>query len=40
MPVASVIRDHMISALAQGMENADWSALAKLLARNAGLDAA
>jgi len=39
MPVAGVIRDHMISALAQGMENADWSAFAKIVARNAGLDA-
>ena len=38
LPVASIIRDHMVEALAQGMENADWSALAQLLARNAGLD--
>ncbi len=38
MPVAAVIRDHMIAALAQGMENADWSAFARIVARNAGLD--
>jgi 3-hydroxyisobutyrate dehydrogenase-like beta-hydroxyacid dehydrogenase len=40
MPVAGVIRDHMISALAQGMENADWSAFARIVARNAGLEPA
>jgi 3-hydroxyisobutyrate dehydrogenase-like beta-hydroxyacid dehydrogenase len=38
LPVASVIRDRMVEALARGMENADWSALAQLLARNAVLD--
>jgi 3-hydroxyisobutyrate dehydrogenase-like beta-hydroxyacid dehydrogenase len=37
LPVASVVRDHMIAALAQGFEDADWSVLGKLAAKNAGL---
>jgi len=37
LPVASLIRDHMLSALAQGYDDADWTALADLAARNAGL---
>jgi 3-hydroxyisobutyrate dehydrogenase-like beta-hydroxyacid dehydrogenase len=37
MPFASVIRDHLIAGLAQGHEDADWSALAELAAVNAGL---
>lgn len=37
MPVASVIRDQMMSALAQGYDDADWSALGEIAARNAGL---
>jgi 3-hydroxyisobutyrate dehydrogenase-like beta-hydroxyacid dehydrogenase len=37
MPIASVVRDHMIAALAQGLDDADWSALAEVAARNAGL---
>ncbi len=37
MPFASVIRDHLISAIANGQENLDWSSLAKVSARNAGL---
>jgi 3-hydroxyisobutyrate dehydrogenase-like beta-hydroxyacid dehydrogenase len=37
MPVASVVRDHMLTALARGMEDLDWSATAKLTAENAGL---
>ena len=37
MPFASVLRDHFISAMANGQENMDWSSLAKVSARNAGL---
>ena len=37
LPVASLVRDHMISALAQGRQDDDWSALAEIAARNAGL---
>src|SRR5579863_3893343 len=37
LPVASLIRDHMLTALARGMEAVDWSATAKLAAENAGL---
>jgi 3-hydroxyisobutyrate dehydrogenase-like beta-hydroxyacid dehydrogenase len=37
MPVASLIRDHFIEAVAQGEGNADWSGLARLAARRAGL---
>ncbi len=37
MPIASLVRDHMIAALAQGYEDADWSALGEIAAKNAGL---
>ncbi len=37
MPFASVIRDHMLTAIARGMEDLDWSSTAKLAAANAGL---
>ena len=37
LPIASLIRDHMLTALARGMEDLDWSAAAKLAAENAGL---
>ena len=38
MPFASVIRDHLVSAIANGQEKLDWSSIAKVSARNAGLD--
>jgi 3-hydroxyisobutyrate dehydrogenase-like beta-hydroxyacid dehydrogenase len=38
MPVASVVRDHMLAGLAQGYEDADWSAVADVVARAAGLE--
>lgn len=38
MPVASLIRDHYLSAVAHGREDADWSALAEVIAQNAGLE--
>jgi 3-hydroxyisobutyrate dehydrogenase-like beta-hydroxyacid dehydrogenase len=38
MPIASLIRDHMVSALAHGQGESDWSSVAKVSARNAGLE--
>ena len=37
LPVASMIRDHMLTAISRGMDDLDWSATAKLAAENAGL---
>jgi 3-hydroxyisobutyrate dehydrogenase-like beta-hydroxyacid dehydrogenase len=37
MPLASVIRDHMVEALAHGQEEMDWSSIARVIAENAGL---
>jgi 3-hydroxyisobutyrate dehydrogenase-like beta-hydroxyacid dehydrogenase len=37
MPLASLIRDHYLSAVAHGRGDADWSALAEVVARDAGL---
>jgi 3-hydroxyisobutyrate dehydrogenase-like beta-hydroxyacid dehydrogenase len=37
MPFASSIRDHMLTAIARGMEDDDWSVTARLAAENAGL---
>jgi len=37
LPFASIIRDHMLTAISRGMEDLDWSATAKLAAENAGL---
>jgi 3-hydroxyisobutyrate dehydrogenase-like beta-hydroxyacid dehydrogenase len=37
MPIASLIRDHYLTLIAQGGEELDWSALGLLAARNAGL---
>lgn len=37
MPVASLIRDRMLDALAHGQGEMDWSSIAKVAARNAGL---
>jgi 3-hydroxyisobutyrate dehydrogenase-like beta-hydroxyacid dehydrogenase len=37
MPVASLLRDHFITAIARGKADLDWSALARLAAENAGL---
>lgn len=38
MPVASLIRDQLISGLARGHGELDWSALARVAAENAGLE--
>jgi len=37
MPVASIVRDHFLSAIARGGADLDWSALAKVTAEDAGL---
>jgi 3-hydroxyisobutyrate dehydrogenase-like beta-hydroxyacid dehydrogenase len=37
LPFASVVRDHMLTAIGRGMEALDWSSTAKLAAQNAGL---
>ncbi|HJV67495.1 MAG TPA: NAD(P)-dependent oxidoreductase [Geomonas sp.] len=37
MPMASLVHDRFLAALAQGMEEADWSAIARLSSRSAGL---
>ena len=37
LPLASLVRDHMITALARGYGDSDWSVIAKLAADNAGL---
>jgi 3-hydroxyisobutyrate dehydrogenase-like beta-hydroxyacid dehydrogenase len=38
LPVASLLRDHYLMAMARGWSDWDWAALAKLSAVNAGLD--
>ena len=37
MPVASVIRDHFVSGVARGWGDLDWTALANVVAEDAGL---
>jgi 3-hydroxyisobutyrate dehydrogenase-like beta-hydroxyacid dehydrogenase len=37
MPMASLIRDRFLAALAQGMGEQDWSAISRISAQNAGL---
>ena len=37
MPLASLLRDRLLSLLAQGGEKRDWSAIAQLAAKDAGL---
>jgi 3-hydroxyisobutyrate dehydrogenase-like beta-hydroxyacid dehydrogenase len=37
MPMASLIRDRMLAAVAQGMADADWAAIARISLREAGL---
>jgi 3-hydroxyisobutyrate dehydrogenase-like beta-hydroxyacid dehydrogenase len=38
MPLASLIHDHFVSAMAHGQAEQDWASLAKVAARNAGLE--
>jgi len=37
MPVANIVRDHLLTALARGRADWDWSSVAKVVAENAGL---
>ena len=37
MPLASLVHDHLLSALAQGQGELDWSSVSRVSARNAGL---
>ena len=37
LPIASLVRDNLLTALSRGMQDLDWSATAKLAANNAGL---
>ncbi len=37
MPMASLLHDRFVAAMAQGLENADWSAVARIVYKNAGL---
>jgi len=38
MPMASLVRDRFIAAIAQGLSDADWSAIALLAMRSAGIE--
>lgn len=40
MPIASVLHDRFLTALARGNENKDWSVIARVAAEDAGLPAA
>jgi 3-hydroxyisobutyrate dehydrogenase-like beta-hydroxyacid dehydrogenase len=37
LPIASLVRDHFLSGLAQGQGGSDWAALARISAKNSGL---
>ena len=37
MPLASLVHDHLLAALAQGQGEMDWSSMTRVVARNAGL---
>lgn len=37
MPLASLIRDHLLSAVANGQADLDWSSVTRVIARNAGI---
>jgi 3-hydroxyisobutyrate dehydrogenase-like beta-hydroxyacid dehydrogenase len=37
MPVANIVRDHLLTAMARGQQDLDWSSLARVVAENAGL---
>jgi 3-hydroxyisobutyrate dehydrogenase-like beta-hydroxyacid dehydrogenase len=39
MPLASLIRDHYLSAMARGWSDIDWAALARVVEENAGVTA-
>jgi 3-hydroxyisobutyrate dehydrogenase-like beta-hydroxyacid dehydrogenase len=37
MPIASVVRDHLLTAVARGQQDLDWTVVARAAAENAGL---
>jgi len=37
MPMASLVHDRFVAALAQGLGEADWAAIARISYQNAGL---
>jgi 3-hydroxyisobutyrate dehydrogenase-like beta-hydroxyacid dehydrogenase len=37
MPLASLLKDHLVSAVANGQADSDWTSVAKVLERGAGL---
>ena len=37
MPLASLVHDHLLAAMARGKADMDWSAFAKVIAEDAGL---
>lgn len=37
MPLASLLRDHFVSGMANGQEKMDWSSIERVVARSAGL---
>ncbi len=37
MPLASLVHDHLLAAVAQGQGDMDWSSMTRVVARNAGL---
>jgi 3-hydroxyisobutyrate dehydrogenase-like beta-hydroxyacid dehydrogenase len=40
MPMASLVHDRFVAAMAQGLGNSDWSAIARISFQNAGLEKA
>jgi 3-hydroxyisobutyrate dehydrogenase-like beta-hydroxyacid dehydrogenase len=40
MPLASLLRDHLLAAISNGQEQMDWSSISQVAARNAGLKTA
>jgi len=38
MPLASLIRDNVLSAMAHGQADQDWSSVVRVAARNAGVE--
>lgn len=38
LPIASVVRDHLVAAMAKGYEDLDWAVLGRIAAQNAGLE--
>jgi len=38
LPLAALVRDHLLDAIAQGQEKHDWASVGRVCARNAGLE--